>query len=78
MWAQNGGYAVYLRGTCQQPGTLVRVPTPTGLQFCCRDTTQGQLHLELRHQSGQLVVQATSNLAGLEVGGDTWQQGWYH
>jgi tocopherol cyclase len=78
MSATNAPYAVYLRGTCHQSGTPLRAPTREGLQFCCRDTMQGHLRLELRHRhNSELILQAESNLCGLEVGGGPWEHGWY-
>lgn len=77
MQAINADYALSLRGTCSQPGTFVRTPTLQGLQFCCQDTTQGQITLELRQRTGALILQVTSEVCGLEVGGAPWQRGWY-
>jgi tocopherol cyclase len=73
MSAQNSQYQVNLRGTCSQPGTPLRAPTRKGLRFCCRDTMQGQLQLELR-QGQELIISASSPLCGLEVGGEAVQQ----
>ncbi len=78
MTAQNHDYRVELTGTTNLPGTLLRAPTEQGLQFCCRDTMQGDLNLELQkignNQPQQTIIKATSNLCGLEVGGSPWHE----
>jgi len=61
-------YTVTLKGETNLPGTYVRTPTAKGLVFNCRDTTQGKLSLALYDYQGKTIVQANSNLAGLEVG----------
>jgi tocopherol cyclase len=73
MTAQNHHYQVILRGSCTQPGTPLRAPTHEGLKFCCRDTMQGYVELEL-HQGNRQIVSARSTLCGLEVGGAEVQQ----
>lgn len=62
-------YKVTLKGETDLPGTYVRTPTAKGLVFNCRDTTQGKLSLALHDHQGKIIVEANSNLAGLEVGG---------
>lgn len=76
MQAHNQDFIISLLGTTEQTGNYVRVPTVNGLQFNCRDTLQGNIVLELRQQSGKLVLKASSDLGGLEVGGSPWQQPW--
>jgi tocopherol cyclase len=80
MAAQNARYEVKLVGTTSQTGTPLRAPTQDGLAFCCRDTMNGHITLELRelHFGGRstLVVKAQSSLCGLEVGGDPWDEVW--
>ncbi len=75
MSAHHGPYRAELTGTTSDPGELVRVPTREGLQFRCRDTTHGQLQIQLFEQDRPILT-ATSSLAGLEVGGGPWQQPW--
>jgi tocopherol cyclase len=76
MTAQNALYHVTLSGQADVPGTLLRAPTAQGMQVACRETAQGRLTLELRSRwSHRLILQATSQLAGLETGGD-WQTNW--
>ncbi|NJP11855.1 MAG: tocopherol cyclase [Leptolyngbyaceae cyanobacterium RU_5_1] len=61
------------------PGTLIRAPTQTGLEFVCRDTTKGHLILKLwQLQAGkpQLLLEAESHCGCLEVGGGSWNQVW--
>ncbi|KGF72131.1 tocopherol cyclase [Neosynechococcus sphagnicola sy1] len=77
MQAENADYAIALEASCWEPGTWVRVPTAQGLQRWCRDTTQGHIHLKLRHRhTDQLILAATSDLGGLEVGGAPWDTPW--
>ncbi|HLP91388.1 MAG TPA: tocopherol cyclase family protein [Nostocaceae cyanobacterium] len=79
MQASNSSYEVELLGTTNLPGTPLRAPTLDGLTFCCRDTTQGQVNLELREiNNGQVktILKAESDVCGLEVGGDSWEQDW--
>ncbi|MEM8779725.1 MAG: tocopherol cyclase family protein [Cyanobacteria bacterium P01_G01_bin.49] len=76
MQARNNDFVIKIVGTTDQPGNYVRVPTDDGLQFHCRDTMQGQITLELRQHSGNLLLNATSHLGGLEVGGKSWHKPW--
>lgn len=79
MQAKNSDYAIELVGTTDSPGTWVRVPTEEGLRFICRDTTRGFLQVQLSQRTGNSwvsLVQATTHVAGLEVGGHPWQEAW--
>jgi tocopherol cyclase len=78
MNAENAHYCISLQGTTQDPGVWVRVPTQNGLQFLCRDTTQGHLRIKLwpKQQPTAPILEATSCLAGLEVGGQGWTKEW--
>lgn len=79
MTATNLEYEVELTGTTHLPGTPLRAPTANGLQFCCRDTMQGKLNLELRQIRGKyplVILQAHSYLCGLEIGGGSWHNSW--
>ena len=76
MQADNEEFAVELVGTTDLPGTPLRAPTERGLVFCCRDTMKGQLTLELRRRQGEIILQAQSNLCGLEIGGSPWETAW--
>lgn len=70
-WKLHGestNYKVTLTGETNLSGTYVRTPTAKGLVFNCRDTTQGRLSLALHDYQGKTIVEAHSNLAGLEVG----------
>lgn len=69
-------YRITLTGETDLPGTYVRTPTAQGLIFNCRDTTNGKLHLELCDRHGNIIVAASSNLAGLEIGGAPWDEVW--
>lgn len=76
--AESSSHRVVLTGRAMDTGAWVRVPTREGLQFLCRDTTHGHLTIQLweRGATETLVVEATSNLAGLEVGGGPWDERW--
>ncbi len=79
MWAEQRRYRVELLGTCTDAGVMVQVPTAAGLQFLCRDTTRGELQLKLWRRRGsslELVLEASSRQAGLEVGGREWSLPW--
>ncbi|MEH2262999.1 tocopherol cyclase family protein [Nostoc sp.] len=79
MKATNSNYEIELTGTTDLPGTPLRAPTAEGLRYCCRDTMQGKLNLELRELNGrksQIILKAESFLCGLEVGGGSWDNVW--
>jgi tocopherol cyclase len=79
MKATNSNYEIELTGTTDLPGTPLRAPTAEGLRYCCRDTMQGKLNLELRELNGrksQIILKAESLLCGLEVGGGPWDNFW--
>ncbi|MFB2768479.1 tocopherol cyclase family protein [Pelatocladus sp. BLCC-F211] len=79
MQAQNSHYEVELTGITDLPGTPLRAPTEDGLLFCCRDTLQGQLHIELRekkHNHTEIILKAHSSACGLEIGGGPWNDAW--
>ncbi|HLO84984.1 MAG TPA: tocopherol cyclase family protein [Nostocaceae cyanobacterium] len=79
MQASNSNYEVELLGTTNLPGTALRAPTIDGLAFCCRDTTLGEVSLELREiktGKSQTILKAQSQVCGLEVGGDSWENSW--
>jgi tocopherol cyclase len=77
--AKNEQYEVELTGTTDLSGTLLRAPTENGLAFCCRDTMQGQLHLQLTELSSgnqKIILADHSFLCGLEIGGEPWDSAW--
>ncbi len=80
MSAKNDRYEVNLIGTTDLPGTPLRAPTQDGLIFCCRDTMQGKLKLELREKINpkkvKIILTARSSLCGLEIGGGSWDDSW--
>ncbi|MBW4556448.1 MAG: tocopherol cyclase family protein [Trichormus sp. ATA11-4-KO1] len=79
MRARNLNYEIELAGTTHLPGTPLRAPTANGLLFCCRDTMQGKLDLELRKLSDRqpkIILKAQSGLCGLEIGGGSWDNSW--
>ncbi|TAF50065.1 MAG: tocopherol cyclase, partial [Oscillatoriales cyanobacterium] len=87
MQARNSQFEIELSGSTKNSGTYVRTPTVNGLAFCCRDTTHGELRLQLRElldqnvekngkQRSKIILEAQSSLAGLEVGGGPWDAVW--
>jgi tocopherol cyclase len=74
--ATNGDFQVELIGTTDLAGTMVNTPTEQGLVLCCRDTLKGLLSIDLQTLQGQQIIKTNSNNAGLEVGGNGWQQAW--
>ena len=73
-------HRVVLTGRAADAGAWVRVPTREGLQFFCRDTTHGELRVQLwefsRAKGERLIIDTTSQLAGLEIGGGPWEERW--
>lgn len=81
IWADQTDYAVELVGQTDLAGVKIRVPTATGMEFLCRDTTQGQLSVTLWRKQGrsrQKILSAQSQQAGLEIGGRNWNETWQH
>ncbi|OUL22034.1 tocopherol cyclase family protein [Nostoc sp. 106C] len=79
MQARNSKYEIDLIGTTDLPGTPLRAPTANGLIYCCRDTMQGQLDLQLREicdGKPQIILKAQSSLCGVETGGGPWDDSW--
>jgi tocopherol cyclase len=79
MKASNSNYEIELTGTTDLSGTPLRAPTVEGLRYCCRDTMQGKVNLELRELNGRkskVILKAKSFLCGLEVGGGSWDNFW--
>ncbi|MGG6297842.1 tocopherol cyclase family protein [Leptolyngbya sp. AN02str] len=80
MTADNGQYVVTLNGIAPpHSATTVRVPSENGMVFNCRDTTHGELTLQLyQKQANQLhlICEAHSQAAGLETGGEPWHEIW--
>ncbi|AFY67006.1 tocopherol cyclase [Geitlerinema sp. PCC 7407] len=77
--AENERFAVEVTGICDRPGTPLRAPTRDGLIFCCRDTMHGAVSLSLKARSPHgwtPIVEASSSLGGLEVGGGPWDEPW--
>ncbi len=81
VWAEQPDYIVELRGKTELAGVPIRVPTAKGLEFLCRDTTQGELSVGLwqkQVRSRLLILSAQSKQAGLEIGGGGWTEPWQH
>jgi tocopherol cyclase len=79
MKAEGADYVVELTGTTALPGIELQAPTQHGLVYCCRDTALGDVVLQLWRRQGQaleLMLSASSDQCGLEVGGGPWAAPW--
>lgn len=82
MTAHNGLYEVELVATTKSNGTVLRAPTnEAGLVPFCKDTCYGDLKLKIwehtkSHQRGKVILDVSSDLAALEVGGGPWYNTW--
>lgn len=82
MSAENDAYMVELEATTREPGTPLRAPTiEGGLVTACQDTCYGDLKLQMWERrydgsKGKLILDATSNMAAVEVGGGPWFSSW--
>jgi tocopherol cyclase len=79
MRAEQTDYIVELTGTTALPGIELRAPSLDGMVYCCRDTALGNIHLKLWRRERdfqELVLSATSEQCGLEVGGSPWDGTW--
>jgi tocopherol cyclase len=76
MQATNQDFQVELVGTTDLPSTTVQTPGDSGLRSDCRDTLHGNIQLTLRTKGGESILEAQSNMAGLEVGGGPWENIW--
>ncbi|XP_057522940.1 tocopherol cyclase, chloroplastic-like [Amaranthus tricolor] len=80
--ADNGSYKVELEATSENPGTPLRAPTPeNGLAVACKDTCFGLLKLQIWERKsdgskGKVILEVTSKVAALEVGGGPWFESW--
>jgi tocopherol cyclase len=79
MRSQRDRLVVELTGTSDRSGMPIRAPMPQGLDYACRDTVSGQIHLHLQELDGhylKTILKATSFQCGLEVGGSPWNETW--
>ncbi|KAK4277004.1 hypothetical protein QN277_015077 [Acacia crassicarpa] len=82
MSADNGRHVVELEATTEDPGTVLRAPTSeAGFSQACKDTCFGVLKLQMWERrydgsKGKKVLDVTSNMAALEVGGGPWFNTW--
>lgn len=78
----NKDYLVELEATTRDPGTALRAPTTEeGLVPACKDTCFGDLKLQMWEKrydgsKGKLILDVTSNMAAVEVGGGPWFTTW--
>ncbi|KAM0973651.1 hypothetical protein ACFX2C_016949 [Malus domestica] len=80
--AENETYMVELEATTEDPGTTLRAPTSeAGLAPACKDTCFGDLKLKMWERrydgsKGKMILDVTSNMAAVEVGGGPWFSTW--
>ncbi|KAL0557750.1 hypothetical protein IC582_006301 [Cucumis melo] len=80
--AENETHKVELEGKTDVPGSPLRAPTSEcGLDTACKDTCFGTLKLQIWERrfdgsKGKIVLDVTSNMAALEVGGGPWFNTW--
>ncbi|KAK2661206.1 hypothetical protein Ddye_007739 [Dipteronia dyeriana] len=82
MAAENETHMVELTATTKDPGTTLRAPTSeAGLASACKDTCYGELRLQIWERrydgtKGKLILDVTSDMAMVEVGGGPWFNTW--
>ncbi|KAG9456117.1 hypothetical protein H6P81_000625 [Aristolochia fimbriata] len=82
MSADNNTHMIELEATTKEPGTPLRAPTmEAGLAPACKDTCYGDLRLQLWEKrsdgsKGQMILDVTSDMAALEIGGGPWFNTW--
>ncbi|TXG62023.1 hypothetical protein EZV62_013386 [Acer yangbiense] len=82
MAAENETHMVELTATTKDPGTTLRAPTSeAGLASACKDTCYGELRLQIWERrydgtKGKLILDVTSDMAAVEVGGGPWFDTW--
>ncbi|KAK1549745.1 hypothetical protein Q3G72_006982 [Acer saccharum] len=82
MAAENETHMVELTATTKDPGTTLRAPTSeAGLASACKDTCYGELRLQIWERGydgtkGKLILDVTSDMAAVEVGGGPWFDTW--
>ncbi|KAF6995476.1 hypothetical protein CFC21_011970 [Triticum aestivum] len=82
MSGENKNHLVEIEATTKEPGTALRAPTmEAGLVPACKDTCYGDLKLQMWEKKydgskGKIILDTTSNMAAVEVGGGPWFNGW--
>ncbi|CDP16181.1 unnamed protein product [Coffea canephora] len=82
MSAENKTHKVELVATTKDPGTTLRAPTSeAGFASACKDTCSAELRLQLWDRrsdgsKGNIILDVTSNMAAVEVGGGPWFSPW--
>ncbi|KAG8375575.1 hypothetical protein BUALT_Bualt10G0114800 [Buddleja alternifolia] len=80
--AENETHTIELEATTKDSGTTLRAPTSeAGLAPACKDTCFGDLRLRLWERrfdgtEGKVILDVTSKMAALEVGGGPWFSTW--
>lgn len=82
MEAENETHKVVVEATTKDPGTTLRAPTAeAGLAPACKDSCFGDLKLQIWERrsngsKGKVILDVTSNMAAVEVGGGPWFNTW--
>ncbi|KAH7574246.1 hypothetical protein JRO89_XS03G0270500 [Xanthoceras sorbifolium] len=80
--AENERHLVELTATTKDPGSTLRAPTvESGFAEACKDTCFGDLRLQMWERrydgtKGKLILDVTSDMAAVEVGGGPWFNTW--
>ncbi|KAL3650815.1 Tocopherol cyclase, chloroplastic [Castilleja foliolosa] len=80
--AENETHKVVLEATTKDSGTTLRAPTSEyGLAPACKDTCFADLRLRMFERrydgtEGKVILDVTSNMAAVEVGGGPWFSTW--
>ncbi|KAM0933174.1 putative tocopherol cyclase [Dioscorea sansibarensis] len=80
--AMNEKHMVEIEATTKESGSPLRAPTAeAGFVTACKDTCSAILRLQLWERQydgskGKIILDATSNMAAVEVGGGPWFQTW--
>ncbi|GLU01442.1 hypothetical protein SLE2022_187490 [Rubroshorea leprosula] len=82
MAAENETHMVELEARATDPGTTLRAPTSeAGFAPACKDTCFGDLRMQIWDRrsdgnKGKLILDVSSNMAAVEVGGGPWFDTW--
>lgn len=76
--AYNETHKIELEASTKDPGTTLRAPTTeAGFAAACKDTCTADLTLKIWEKAnGKLILDVTSDMAAVEVGGGPWFNTW--
>jgi len=72
-------FEIFVEANCDNSGTVIMVPSKIGMVKNCRDSFSGRMRLRMwRISDGELILDAESRKAAVEVGGDNGGEWMYH